>query len=87
MQVTNNQNQPVRIYHLGAITRLIKSTLLELSGHEFCVRAHLIAPKREQRSGHYYFELMDVYAIGDTIAKMRATIWRHNYVKVTDLTL
>ena len=82
MQVANNQNQPVRIYNLSEITRLIKDALLELSEYEFWVRAHLIAPKWEHRSGHYYCELMDVDAMGDTIAKMRAIIWRYNYVKI-----
>ena len=82
MQVTDNQNQPVRIYLLREITNLIKDALLELSGYEFWVRAHLIADKREQRSGHYYCELMDVDAAGDTIARIRAIIWRHNYMKI-----
>lgn len=76
-------NQPVRIYRLGEITHLIKDALLQLSGYEFWVRAHLIAPKWEQRSGHYYCELMDVDAMGDTIAKIRAVMWRHNYVRIT----
>jgi len=84
MQVTGNQNQPVRIYRLSEITRLIKDALLELSGYDFWVRAHLIAARREQRSGHYYCELMDVDASGDTIARIRAMIWRHNYMKITE---
>ena len=83
MQVTDNQNQPVRIYLLREITNLIKDALLELSGYEFWVRAHLIAARWEQRSGHYYCELMDVDAAGETIARMRAIIWRHNYMKIT----
>ena len=83
MEVANNQNQPVRIYSLSEITHLIKDALLELSGYEFWVRAHLIAPRWEQRSGHYYCDLMDVNAMGDTIARIRATIWRHNYMKIT----
>jgi len=82
MQVTDNQNQPVRIYRLSEITHLIKDDLLELSGYEFWVRAHLIAARWEQRSGHYYCELMDVDAAGDTIARIRAIIWRHNYMKI-----
>ena len=84
MQLANNQNRPVRIYLLSEVTHLIKDALLELSGYEFWVRAHLIADKREQRSGHYYCELMDVDAAGDTIARIRAIIWRHNYMKITE---
>ena len=84
MQLANSQNRPVRIYLLSEVTHLIKDALLELSGYEFWVRAHLIADKREQRSGHYYCELMDVDAAGDTIARMRAIIWRHNYMKITE---
>jgi len=83
MQVTNNQHQPVRIYLLSEITHLIKDALLELSDYEFWVRAHLIAPRWEQRSGHYYCDLMDVNATGDTIARIRATIWRHNHMRIT----
>ena len=82
MQVTDNQNQPVRIYRLSEITHLIKGALLELSGYDFWVRAHLIAARWEQRSGHYYCELMDVDATGDTIARIKAIIWRHNYMKI-----
>lgn len=84
MQLANNQNRPVRIYLLSEVTHLIKDALLELSGYEFWVRAHLIADKREQRSGHYYCELMDVDAAGDTIARIRAIIWRHNYMRITE---
>lgn len=84
MQVTDNQGKPVRIYLLREITHLIKDALLELSGYEFWIRAHLIAARREQRSGHYYCELMDVDAAGDTIARIRAVIWRHNYMKITE---
>jgi len=82
MQVTDNQNQPIRIYRLSEITHLIKGALLELSGYDFWVRAHLIAARWEQRSGHYYCELMDVDATGDTIARIKAIIWRHNYMKI-----
>ena len=84
MQAMDNQNQPVQIYRLSEITHLIKDTLLELSGYDFWVRAHLIAARWEQRSGHYYCELMDVDAAGATIARIRAVIWRHNYVKITE---
>lgn len=84
MQVANNQNRPVRIYRLSEITHLIKDALLELSGYEFWVRAHLIDARWEQRSGHYYCELMDVDATGDTIARIRAIIWRHNYMKINE---
>jgi exodeoxyribonuclease VII large subunit len=83
MQMANNQNQPVRIYFLSEITHLIKDALLELSGYEFWVRAYLIAPRWKQRSGHYYCELMDVDAMGDTIARIRAIIWRDNYMRIT----
>ena len=84
MQVTDNQNQPVRIYRLSEVTHLIKDALVDLSGYEFWVRAHLIAERREQRSGHYYCELMDVDAAGETMARIRATIWRHNYMKISE---
>ena len=77
-------DQPVRIYRLGQITQLIKDALLELSSCEFWVRAHLIAPRREQRSGHYYCELTDVDAMGNTVAKTRAVMWRHNYARITE---
>ena len=82
MQLTDNQNRPVRIYRLSEITHLIRDALLELSGYEFWVRAHLIAARREQRSGHYYCELMDVDAAGGTIARIDAVIWRRNYIKI-----
>lgn len=82
MQVIDNRHQPRRIYRLSEITHLIKDTLLELSGYEFWVCAHLIDARWEQRSGHYYCELMDVDATGNTIARIRATIWRHNYIKI-----
>ena len=61
---------------------MIKEALLELSDHEFWVRAHLIAPRWEQRSGHYYCELMDTDAAGDTVARIRAIIWRNNYARI-----
>jgi exodeoxyribonuclease VII large subunit len=83
MQVNGIRNQPLRIYRLSEITRFIKDALLELSGCEFWVLAHLIAPRGQQRSGHYYCELMDVNAGGATTAKISATIWRHNYMKIS----
>ena len=77
-------DQPVRIFRLTEITSLIKEALLEVAEHEFWVRAHLIAPRREQRSGHYYCELTDVDATGNTIAKTRAIMWRSNYLRITE---
>jgi exodeoxyribonuclease VII large subunit len=84
MQLTDNQSQPIRIYRLSEVTHLIKDALLDLSGDRFWVRAHLIDAGREQRSGHYYCELMDVDAMGNTTARIRATIWRHNYMRITE---
>ena len=73
-----------RIYYLHEVTHLINDALLELSVHEFWVRAHLIAPRWEQKSGHYYCELTDVDADGDTSARLRATIWRHKYSRIIE---
>lgn len=84
MQLTNNQSQPIRIYPLSEITHLVKDAILELADNEFWVRAHLIADRKQHRSNHYYCELFDVDAEGNTIARMRATIWRHNYARILD---
>jgi exodeoxyribonuclease VII large subunit len=84
IEPSSDQNLLIRKYNLREITSLIKESLLDLSGTEFWVQAHLIADRGTLRSGHYYGELMDVDEAGNQIARIRITIWRHNYNRIIE---
>jgi exodeoxyribonuclease VII large subunit len=84
MEQSLGQNLSIRKYNLREITSLIKESLLDLSGNEFWVQAHLIADRGALRSGHYYGELMDIDEAGNQIARIRITIWRHNYNRIIE---
>jgi len=69
----------MEILRLYDITKLIKSSLLDLTSQKFWVKAHLHVNRAGLKGGHFYCDLVDVDDRGNQIAKIRGTIWNSRY--------
>jgi exodeoxyribonuclease VII large subunit len=76
-----SQSEPT-IFRLRSVTERLKYILLESTKKSFWVRAQLVSEKGARKAGHFYGELVDVGDGGETVAKMRAVIWRAEYEKI-----
>jgi len=84
MELNIHGDPACRVYQLQEITSLIKQSLLDLSSHEFWVRAHLIASRSGATYKNYYCELTDVDELGNKTAQIRAIIWQSEYNRILD---
>jgi len=69
----------MEILRLYDITKLIRSSLLDLTIQKFWVQAHLHVNRAGLKGGHFYCDLVDVDDRGNQIAKIRGTIWSSRY--------
>jgi exodeoxyribonuclease VII large subunit len=72
-------SQPPKIYRLSKVTARIREIILEVTGTQFWVQAHLVVSKGGPKAGHFYCELVELDAAGRQVARMRAVAWRSQY--------
>jgi exodeoxyribonuclease VII large subunit len=77
-----NSVEPINICRLRSVTNRLHDILLEYTKKQFWVRAQLVSDKGTRKAGHFFGELVDVGDRGETVAKMRAVIWRDEYEKI-----
>lgn len=71
--------QPPKVFRLRAVTARIREIILDVTGKQFWVRAHLVINKGGPKAGHFYCDLVDVDDAGQPVARMRAVAWRSQY--------
>ena len=71
--------QPPKVYRLRAVTGRIGQIILEATGKQFWVQAHLVVNKGGAKAGHFYCELVDLDDAGRQVARMRAVAWKSQY--------
>jgi exodeoxyribonuclease VII large subunit len=77
---SQNTAGPIKICRLRSVTNRLQEILLDYTKKQFWVRAQLVSGI--SKGGHFYGELVDVGERGETVAKMRAMIWRDQYEKI-----